>query len=166
MESSLRGHAATFQQHQQLQMQNQQYLQQQQHRRRNYGGGTSHSQSQDYMSVGSHFSRDSVASTTSGASSQVDEAYRRLGRRLSARAHGDGPITQPQRLSRIGMTPSSTFTPFQAKSTTFSTNKEPNDVSSVSLYTRDTLKNSASFSFHCLLILVQFIPLYRLSFSP
>ncbi len=107
----MRGHAAAFQQQQQLQMQNQQYLQQQQHRRRNYSGaGTGGgSQAQDYMSVGSHFSRDSRASTTSGASSQVDEAYRRLGRRLSMRAHGDGPIAQPQKLSRIGLTPSSTF---------------------------------------------------------
>lgn len=134
MESSLRGHAATFQQQQQVQMQNQQYMQQQQHRRRNYGGGNSHSQAQDYMSVGSHFSRESVASTTSGASSQVDEAYRRLGRRLSARAHGDGPIKQPQRLSRIGLTPASTFTPYHSKNATLkmnnATNKETNDGSS------------------------------------
>lgn len=89
------------------------------------------------MSVGSHFSRDSVASTTSGASSQVDEAYRRLGRRLSARAHGDGPIRQPQRLSRVGLTPSSTFAPYHAKTTNVtgnstSNNKEANDASSVS----------------------------------
>ena len=141
MESSLRGHAATFQQQQQMQMQNQQYMQQQQqqqqHRRRNYGGGTSYSQTQDYMSVGSHFSRDSAASTTSGASSQVDEAYRRLGRRLSARAHGDGPITQPQRLSRIGLTPSSTFTPYHQRASTLTLNstinKDSIDGNSVSL---------------------------------
>lgn len=140
MESSLRGHAAAFQQQQQLQMQNQQYLLQQQHRRRNYGGtgagvagagGTT--QAQDYMSVGSHFSRDSRASTTSGASSQVDEAYRRLGRRLSVRAHGDGPITQPQRLNRIGLTISSTFVPYgQHCGVKDNNKKETIDGSSVS----------------------------------
>jgi hypothetical protein len=67
------------------------------------------------MTVGSHYSRGSVGSAgnvtsaTSQASSQVDEAYRRLGRRLSIRAHGDPPISRPQRLSRIGLTPSSNF---------------------------------------------------------
>ena len=61
----------------------------------------------DYMSVGSHYSRGSVAS--SQQSSVVDEAYRRLGLRLSMRAHGDGPMKQPQRLAKIGLTPVSGF---------------------------------------------------------
>jgi len=108
MESSLRGHAATFQQQQLVQRQNQMYQQQQQYRRQ----GGHH---QDQMSVGSHYSRDSAAS---GASSQMDEAYRRLGWKLSARAHGDGPITQPQRLSRIGLGPSSSFLPYDEVDTT------------------------------------------------
>lgn len=102
---SPRGHATAFQQQQYIQMQNQQYQQQQKNRRQGQG-----QQSQDYMSVGSHYSIDS---TRSGASSsQVDEAYRRLGRRLSLRAHGDEPIIQPQRLSRIGLTEGSMFTPY------------------------------------------------------
>jgi hypothetical protein len=59
------------------------------------------------MSVGSHYSRGSHAS--SQQSSQVDEAYRRLGHRLSRRAHGDPPFPRPQRLETIGLTIGSGF---------------------------------------------------------
>ena len=63
----------------------------------------------DYASsVGSHYSRGSHGSQ-SHQSSQVDEAARRLGHRLSMSAHGDKPVTRPQKLSRIGMTPKSGF---------------------------------------------------------
>ena len=134
MESS-RGHAAAFQQQQYVQMQNQQYQQQRQqqqqqqqqknrrqgHRQYYQGNEGYHQQhqqnqllqqqqqQQDYMSVGSHYSVDS---TRSGASSQVDEAFRKVGLRLSIRAHGDGPIIPPMRLSRIGLTETSLFVPY------------------------------------------------------
>lgn len=72
-------------------------------------GNHSQQQSQDYMSVGSHYSRGSVGSSHN--SSQVDEAYRRLGQRLSMRAHGDLPVSKPRLLARIGMTPKSGFVP-------------------------------------------------------
>jgi hypothetical protein len=76
------------------------------------------------MSVGSHFSRESRETTTSGASSQVDEAYRRLGRRLSIRAHGDGPVRQPVRLSRIGQTQSSIFAAYGESGTSKKTSSD------------------------------------------
>jgi hypothetical protein len=85
------------------------------------------------MSVGSHYSRDS---TRSGASSShVDEAYRRLGRRLSLRAHGDEPIMQPQRLSRIGLAEGSMFAPYgedESWGESQEGSDETNPVSSVS----------------------------------
>jgi len=135
MESSLRGHAAAFQQQQQIQMQNQQYQQQRRQRpgnRSTYSGGGA-SQPQDYKSVGSHFSRDSKGSAHSEASSQVDEAYRRLGQRLSVRAHGDGPPILPQRLSRIGLTHASSFLKFGERDVSKGINEEePQDSSTVS----------------------------------
>ena len=45
----------------------------------------------------------------------MDEAYRRLGHRLSRRAHGDQPLTLPQRLESLGLTPTSVFEKFQLK---------------------------------------------------
>ena len=115
MESSLRGHA-NYQQQQQQQQQQQYY----QTRQKSGGGASgigghlarhdrqhqSHHMS-DQMSVGSHYSRGSHAS--SQQSSQVDEAYRRLGHRLSRRAHGDQPFPRPQRLEKIGLTIGSGF---------------------------------------------------------
>jgi hypothetical protein len=61
----------------------------------------------DQMSVNSNYSRGSHAS--SQQSSQVDEAYRRLGHRLSRRAHGDQPVLRPQRLEKLGLTIGSGF---------------------------------------------------------
>ena len=65
----------------------------------------------EYASVGSYYSRGSHGSA-SQQSSQVDEAARRLGHRLSMRAHGDKSAPRPQRLSHLGMTPQSGFGPF------------------------------------------------------
>jgi hypothetical protein len=94
------------QQQQQQQRSSQQQQQQQQ-------------QQQDYksnMSVGSHYSHGSSASQQSSVA--VDEAYRRLGHRLSLRAHGDQAMPRPQRLSRIGLTPKSGFASYGQQQTT------------------------------------------------
>jgi hypothetical protein len=171
MESSLRGHAADFQNQQQIQMQNQQYQQQQeqqqqqqqqyqqqqQQRYRQRSGYPSNnnsiggSQAQDHMSVGSHFSRESRTSAASGASSQVDEAYRRLGRRLSIRAHGDGPVRQPLRLSRIGLPQSSNFAAYGDMDTSKRSSDDPQDGSSVSDVTFEDIEGNY-FRFACFLI--------------
>lgn len=76
--------------------------------------GSHGQQHQDYMSVGSHYSRSSMGSSHN--SSQVDEAYRRLGHRLSIRAHGDHAVSKPPAVSRIGMTRQSGFLPYDAVS--------------------------------------------------
>ena len=104
MESSLGGHVA--------------YQPQQQQQQIYHGRGSLSSQRshygqqlpQDYTSMPSHCSRGSYVSSQN--SSVVDEAYRRLGQRLSLRAHGDKPTTRPTRQSRIGQTPRSSFHPY------------------------------------------------------
>jgi hypothetical protein len=121
MESSLRGH---YQQHQQQQHQNYPPTNSSrsalssslsgQHRsghQQQYHHQSRSHQMSDYASVGSHYSRGSHAS--SQQSSQVDEAARRLGHRLSMTVHGDQPVSRPQRLSRVGMTPKSGFVRFR-----------------------------------------------------
>jgi hypothetical protein len=82
--------------------------------RSHQGNHGQHHQTQDYMSVGSHYSRSSMGSSHN--SSQVDEAYRRLGRRLSIRAHGEQAISKPQAVSSIGMTQTSGFMPYDEES--------------------------------------------------
>jgi hypothetical protein len=74
-----------------------------------YGSHSQH-QAQDYMSGSSHYSRGSNGSSHNN--SQVDEAYRRLGQRLSLRVHGDLPLSKPQVLPTIGMTPNSMFSSY------------------------------------------------------
>eukprot|EP00980_Cylindrotheca_fusiformis_P008060 scaffold1717_cov117-Cylindrotheca_fusiformis.AAC.11 len=78
---------------------------------RSHSGSHGHqSQAQDYMSVGSHYSRSSFESSHN--SSHVDEAYRRLGQRLSIRAHGDRTTYFPPAVSTIGMSQKSMFLPY------------------------------------------------------
>ena len=118
MESSLRGHAAY--QQQQQQQQQQEYRrgsssQRSNHGQQQYQQHQQHQQQQDLMSVGSHYSRGSHGSA-SHHSSVVDDAYRRLGRRLSLRAHGDQPMSRPQRSSRIGLTSRSGFSQYDHSS--------------------------------------------------
>jgi hypothetical protein len=50
-----------------------------------------------------------ASSGTWNRSDQVDEAYRRLGTRLSQSAWGDGPHNKPIRLSRLESTQTSCF---------------------------------------------------------
>lgn len=63
----------------------------------------------DLASVGSHYSRGSHASSQN--SSTVDEAYRRLGQRLSLRAHGGDAraYNRPRQVARIEWTDRSGF---------------------------------------------------------
>ena len=78
------------------------------HRAANHQDHRHRQQASDHMSVGSsHYSRGSSGSSQN--SSQVDEAYKRLGQKLSARAHGDLPFSKPQVLSNLGLTPNSVF---------------------------------------------------------
>ena len=109
MENSLRGHAAAAAYSQQHQQQYYSHHSSQ----RSHHSSHQQQQAQDYMSVGSHRSRGSHAS--SQQSSVVDEAYRRLGQRLSLRAHGEKPIPRPRRLSQIGLTTKSSFSPYDQK---------------------------------------------------
>ena len=46
----------------------------------------------------------------------MDEAYRRLGHRLSRRAHGDQPLTRPLRHESLGLTPTSVFGRYERQS--------------------------------------------------
>ncbi|KAG7370676.1 serine/threonine protein kinase [Nitzschia inconspicua] len=66
----------------------------------------------DHFSVGSHYSRESGVSSQN--SSTVDEAYRRLGQRLSMRAHGGdmGSYNRSRRIAKIAVTPRSGFSSF------------------------------------------------------
>lgn len=78
------------------------------HRVANHQDHRHRQQASDHMSVGSsHYSRGSSGSSQN--SLQVDEAYKRLGQKLSARAHGDLPLSTPQVLSNLGLTPNSVF---------------------------------------------------------
>jgi hypothetical protein len=68
--------------------------------------------SADQMSVGSHYSRESVGSSHN--SSTVDEAYRKLGQVFSLRAHG-GDLTlynRPRKIAHIAVTAKSGFSSY------------------------------------------------------
>ena len=106
------------------------FPQQQRHKQQHHHHGSqyssSHQQHQyssaDHMSVDSgYYTRGSQTSASHNSSTAVDEAYRRLGQRLSIRAHGGDiksynknrnhiiPPGLPKRVSRIGLSPQSGF---------------------------------------------------------
>ena len=76
------------------------------------GGGFSSMGASGAYSVGSGTSQH-----TSSSQHHYDEAYRRLGHRLSRRAHGDPPYKRPQQLSQIGLEIGSCFDIYENRNT-------------------------------------------------